>query len=826
MNNWFSRQPNPRRRPSGPAPRRFSFSLLLLLATVGTLLLAQAQLQPPILAQQNLQRQEDQLIRQFSLPKAPTQAPVYRPQPAPVYQPPAPAPAAPQAPTSSTPAPAPASPAKTEPAAPVAASPAGQYVLEFNRSPVIGDRFRLQGVFSEARLGFTRPRNWDLQSVKAIIRYQHSPALLANRSNLTVRINGTSVGSAPLNQRQGQIGQLMVNIPPGIIRDFNEISVVAQQNNAECSNPADPTLWTEVLPDSKLLFGFQPRSVPLDFSRYPYPFFDTLGLDANRITYLLPSTVTDGWLTAATRFQAALGRIAGFRPLDSQVTKSLGGFEWRDRLVIIGTPEEQPALKSLKLPFAIGGNQVLDGSKSPLPEDVGVLMLTTTQNGSTPVLVATGNGPEGVAKAVQFLVQGEKRRLGTGQAMLVNTVDNLPTPDGRKWPAYLPTANSFKLSDLKTVEKQPFQDITVRGASAPPVEFDFRALPDDRFLRGSSMDLVYSYSPQVNPRTSVVEVLLDGVGIGGKRLDSVDGANRLTVNVNLPENLVKPNSKIQVFFRLNPREPGQCGVVTDQQLWGTVHSDTTFKLRRETSVELPDLKLLQFGFPFAAPQDLSATAIVLPDGPSAAEVQTALKLSERLGRLSQADSLKLEAYTTGSLTDPIRKERNLIGVGLRERFPLPEIFKASGFQLGDLFSRQWGQSQIQALPDRGGVIKTVLSPWNGNRVLLALMAQTESGLGQVQDILSRDPWFFRLQGDTALINTTEQNPSPYDPDAYQMEFLQQAPQRRIEDVSLLGKAIRFLQEHWYLLPTGIITLALLLYGIAQLYLKRMAGEGK
>ncbi|MEB3181197.1 MAG: hypothetical protein VKL59_19505, partial [Nostocaceae cyanobacterium] len=40
--------------------------------------------------------------------------------------------------------------------------PAGtkQYVLEFNRSPVVGNRFRLNGIYDEARLGFTRPRNW------------------------------------------------------------------------------------------------------------------------------------------------------------------------------------------------------------------------------------------------------------------------------------------------------------------------------------------------------------------------------------------------------------------------------------------------------------------------------------------------------------------------------------------------------------------------------------------------------------------------------------------------------------------------------------------
>ncbi|MGF1677532.1 MAG: cellulose biosynthesis cyclic di-GMP-binding regulatory protein BcsB, partial [Rivularia sp. (in: cyanobacteria)] len=63
-----------------------------------------------------------------------------------------------------------------------------EYILEFNRSPVVGNRMRLRGVYSEGRLGFTRPRGWNIGTVKALIRFQHSPALYANRSNLTVLV--------------------------------------------------------------------------------------------------------------------------------------------------------------------------------------------------------------------------------------------------------------------------------------------------------------------------------------------------------------------------------------------------------------------------------------------------------------------------------------------------------------------------------------------------------------------------------------------------------------------------------------------------------------
>ncbi|EKQ70483.1 Bacterial cellulose synthase subunit [Leptolyngbyaceae cyanobacterium JSC-12] len=774
----------------------------------------------------SIETQENQLIRQFAPPPSPPPPPVYRPAPAP-----APAPE-PEFVPESTPVPASAPAPAPAPKAPTSSPPEtairgtnSTYVLEFNRSPIVGNSLRLRGTYAEGRLAFTRPRNWNLKTVKAIIRYQHSPALVANRSNLTVRVNGTSVGSVPLNRKNSKIGELAVNIPASLIQNYNELTVVAQQNNVPegCSDPGDATLWTEVLPDSKLVFGFQPKAIPLDFSRYPYPFFDDLGLDAAEVAYLLPKSLNPSWLTAAARFQAGMGRLADFRPMNTQVIKSLSQLRTNQQLVVIGTPQEQPAIKSLKLPYKIANNQWVDGSKSPLPDDVGLVMLTTVQDGRVPVLVITGNGAEGMAKAVQFLLQPGQRQMGTGAAVLVDQVPDVPSPPLRQWARYIPEANNFQLKDLKSPDNKPWQDVTLRGSYAPPMEFDFRALPDDRLQRGSSMTLFYSHSPQVNPRLSTVEVRLDGVPIGGKRLTAEDGTTRDSLNINLPEDLVTSNSKIQVAFNLVPKEIGECGKMTDQQLWGKIHSDTKFDLNRQQSVKLPDLKLLQAGYPFAAPQDLSNTVIALPDSPSNAELLTLLQVSERLGRLSQSESIKLQVYNGGNLPEETRSRANLIGIGTRDRFPFPEIFNRGGFQLDKFFTRRTEQSQIQTLPDAGGVVKQVISPWNGDRVVLALTAQNNSGLDKIRALFKKNALFFQLKNDTVVVNTTDKNPSEYDVDAYSLSFFQEANrQTRIDNASPLSKTSRFLQDNWYLLPTGIVISALVMYGVAQLYLKRVA----
>lgn len=865
-------------KPRRDKPRRQGV-LKWLLRLVGALILVLGIGTTVVFAQSDkgLKQQEDQLIRQIvPLPKAPTQAPVYRPAPAPAPRqeapPPEPAPAprreAPPpepepAPRQEAPPPAPRQEAPPEPApepepaprreAPPARSsepapepeastssddapapiqtktanlPSGQYTLEFNRSPVVGNRFRLRGVYAESRLGFTRPRSWKVQSVKALIRFQHSPALIASRSNLTLRVNGTSIGSVPLNRKASQVGQASFTIPANLIQDYNELILVAQQNNdPKCSNPSDTTLWTEILPDSKLIFGYQAQAIPLNLSRYPYPFFDDLSLDNNRLAYLLPKT-NEAWLTAAPRLQAALGRLADFRPIDTRIVKALNGVKSNERLIIIGTPSDQPALKSLTLPFKIANNQLLDGNKSPLAEDVGVVMLATTQKGSVPVLVITGNGAKGVEKAAQFLVQPDTTKIGTGAAIVVNDLKPIPSPSPRNWPRYLPEKNAFSLQEIKKqANGKPIEDITVRGSGAPPIEIDFRALPDDQFVRGSYMTLNYSYGPQVNPRTSALEVLLDNNFIGGARLNSENGEMRQSLKVDLPANLIKPTSKLQVAFRLNPREPGICGDVTDQQLTGTLHSDTSFNLNRQMSVELPNLELLQSGFPFAAPQDLSMTTLVVPKDPTDTDLLTLLTFSERLGRLSQAESVQLTAYTADVLPAEVRKQNHLVGIGTREKNPFREALESGNFKLSEAFSRQANQANIQALADEQGVIKEVLNNENSERVILALSGQTEQGLEKVQQVIKSDPWFFQLREDTVLVAANDQDAPSYQADAFTLEFLERAPsKRRIENTNPLAQVSRFLQENWFLLPLGMIAIALLLYGIAQLYLKRFSDK--
>lgn len=824
---------------------------------------------------------------------------------------------------------------------PIKAKGAGQYVLEFNRSPLVGSRLQLRGIYDEARLRFTRPRNWTTQDARVLLRFRHSPALYATRSNLTVLVNGTSVGSVPLNFREGEIGDAIYPIPLHLLQDYNEVVVAALQNNSPtCTqDPFDPSLWTEVMPDSKLVFQFKPEPLPLDFKQYPYPFFDELSLEPNRVAYLLPQTIDETWLTAIARFQTSLGRLAQYRPLETRLVRSPQDVRANERLVVIGTPEQYPSLRGLaqeplgKAEVAVtsgerggagavgagdGEQNVLDGNgtagdletvntqaelsgsdglgengvsesdlplepgadpglvaatlagaglgpetpgqgiaspgdpnpglklplnwqsplrderANPLAQETGLLMMgrivqpfTGPGSRAIPVLMMTGNTEAAVTKAVQFLIQGRDRELGIGQTIMVNQVQPLESPDPRQWPRYLPVANQFQLGDLSNYDGQAYGDVTVRGAQAPPVEFDFRALPDDQFLPGNVLRLDYSYGPQINPLTSLMEVRLDGLALKGQRLDDAAGRSRQSLTVPLPETKIRPNSKIQVLFQLDPRERRSCNRATDQQLWGTVHATSQVELKRQNRATLPNLELLQSGYPFAAPQDLSRTTVVLPDTPSPEDLALMLTTVERLGRISRSEGIQLSAYRAKHLPAAVRRQNHLIGIGTQASFPLPEALSTQdGFRLLPGFQRQLGASDIRAFPDVDGMLRTVLSPWNRDRVVLALTAQYPQGLDRLRDVLSRDGLFFQLKQDTVLVSLKPGKPaSSYDPQDYLLEFLARAPEyRQVSATPWLEELKRTLLGNWLVLVPGVLLVALVGYGVATTYLKRYGGQ--
>jgi len=166
-----------------------------------------------------------------------------------------------------------------------------------------------------------------------------------------------------------------------------------------------------------------------------------------------------------------------------------------------------------------------------------------------------------------------------------------------------------------------------------------------------------------------------------------------------------------------------------------------------------------------------------------------------------------------------------VAIGTQKTFPFPEALTTTDFTLRDL-ARQRVKSEIQPSPDNDGVVKEIISPWNKERVLLALTSQTEQGLEQVQSLLRQDPLFFQLKEDTVLVSANSPKPEVSDPNAYSLEFLQREQKRQIDKTPVPNRVFQLVSSSWFLLGPAIVAATLLLYGVVQLYLKRVSSPVK
>jgi hypothetical protein len=123
-------------------------------------------------------------------------------------------------------------------------------------------------------------------------------------------------------------------------------------------------------------------------------------------------------------------------------------------------------------------------------------------------------------------------------------------------------------------------------------------------------------------------------------------------------------------------------------------------------------------------------------------------------------------------------------------------------------------------------VKLMVSPNNGDRAVLAITGQSEQGLTDAAEVFKRDPLFSQLNGDTVLISRNKPNPSPNDPYAYKLDILREEPLQQVQRTGFLSRISIFIQDNWFLLPTGILLISLLLYGISQLYVNRLAKSGE
>jgi len=485
----------------------------------------------------------------------------------------------------------------------------------------------LHGLRGYASVGFKIPRSWTLTADPRLdLYFEHSDALLADQSNLTVLMNGVQLSSVALSSENAREGVLKVDLPRGALKEYNELTFAGTHRKTDaCQDPYDMALWTRVNRFSRFHFTVEEQPVNGELLDYPYPFLDESAFGPVQLTWVIGEQSSDESLTAAANLGFGLGRMADYRGVEMK--RAVTDLALADtHAIIVGTPDEQPVIGQLVDLAEVGKVKGLVGIV-PNPYDP-----------TLAVLVVTGWTGKDVIAAAQALSANPRYQTFAGPTALIDRVPDTRPPKSRQVPRPL-VETSATFADLGLTDE------TVRGYYAPQFRIPLN-LAGDAVVKpsGGVAWLEYGYSAGLDTNLSTMEVRLNGVTLRSVPLDRAAGEAQTYLRVRLPAEMMSPHAFLDVAFHLFPKGYESCEVRTDETHWATLYASSEVSIPRDNYAQMPDLARLSYrGWPFNLEE--GPVELVLADNPSGDEISAMFALSARLGAWSVADEPQLSVTT-------------------------------------------------------------------------------------------------------------------------------------------------------------------------------------
>lgn len=612
----------------------------------------------------------------------------------------------------------------------------------------VHDVILLPTVRSQYQAQFTKPQTWQVSpSSKIYVEFQHSHELLPNRSWLQVIVNDKLVKHIPLTKENATGTKLTLPLPTALLKDFNTLTFRVEQHYTDkCEDPLDKSLWTQVLPATKIVFDYTPVVPTVNLSTYPYPIIDTLTYSPTKVHFALSKSASAPELQAAAYVNTHLAQQAQNHELTSRATFGNTTGSDNEHLVFVGKPGSIPQISAFQSAFgdyALQGNQWVNRRTSQtLSPDQGIILFFQAPGSKEhTVLIVSGNSEQAVFKAAQYLTTRPKISGINGSALAVPDGWSPPSNNTAKVPRYIE-------SQTRSFRELGFGNEEVHKINAPPITYHVPVVGDFRKSGKLWLDLNLSYSPNLNPEYSSLELRMNDVSIGNIPLTNTSGEQNKRVSIPISNELIKTRNNLVAQFHLMPDKYGWCVDNYVDNAWGKIMDDSQLRVDGLVDSRLPDVGLLNNTmYPYSKEDHLQNLQLVMPSNPSAELLDAMLGFTTRLGRATLADTdlrfgLSLDetglpgdknlavfhpASTNWQLPDGARLTWHVSSANLLKLLNIPE---PNGKVSGELFDLGQGANLEQYS--------------QGSRVISVFTSANPSGFETIAQLFNTDKTFEQL----------------------------------------------------------------------------------
>ncbi|MDQ2184692.1 cellulose biosynthesis cyclic di-GMP-binding regulatory protein BcsB [Alcaligenaceae bacterium A4P071] len=600
-------------------------------------------------------------------------------------------------------------------------------------------------------------------AARVSLNYAYSPALLPDLSHINVMVNGEVAHSIPVPKEDaGKSLKTDIDLPVRLITDFNRLNLqLIGHYTMGCEDPLHSSLWANVANDSVLELTVAPLKLQNDLALLPLPFFDRRDVRPLDLPFVMVGQPDSALLEAAGTLSSWFGALASYR--GARFPVSLDALPKAGNAIVL-----------------LAGTATLPGMTLPAAQAPTISLQPNPNDPMGKLLVISGRDAAQVKTAAAALALGTQAL--SGQTATIVKFDALAPRTPYDAPNWVRSDRPVSFGELAAS-----RDLNVAGYRPDIVRVNLRLPPDLFALRdkGVPVDLKYRYTPRPTNDKSTLNINLNRdflQSIPLKSVEQLGGTDSLVgkllsddtlpadKRLQIPLFMLPPRSQMQLHYYYDYLKQGECRDVIIDNVRGAIDPDSTIDISGYSHfMAMPNLAAFdQAGFPFTRLADLSETAVVLPENPTARDYSAYLAL---VGRLGESTGYPATAVTVASANQiDAQRNKDLIVIGSGKNQPLltkwaqymPGNIEGADkrFVMSDLVYRLsgWGSAPVRrdaiTLSSDGSdaILAGFESPLQPGRSVVVVAGNRPEGLDDVVNaLLVSENAEHRIEGSLAII---------------------------------------------------------------------------
>jgi hypothetical protein len=486
----------------------------------------------------------------------------------------------------------------------------------------------------------------------------------------------------------------------------------------------------KVSPQSTLNVIHTDKSHTLDLRNLPRPFYKRDSYLPDLAKVVIPNNASADELQAAYLVMSAFGRMTA-RELDLAIISSeqlIPSVREEAHLIFVGKGSSFPDLSQLSLPVSIAGGNF----NSPLlqPDDGLLQMGISPWNPSKVILFVGGNSDAGVVKAGQALTTGNIQTSSLPTVSFVAQVAPLASQVGEENDSEFIPSLDYTLAELGySVVQAGIGAQAGIGTQWFSYEFD---IPVGQIAEDETyFDLLFSYSSLIDPARSEVSVFVNGSLAGSVKFDE-EKTSFVKTRIDIPPTLIQPGRN-QIDFAAELIPYDVCTTINLNGLWMSIYPESSIHLQlaRFVDEQAHFLELRNYPYPFLITPTMADLTVVLPQDDMESWVSFG-DLIYHLGGRAVGEVISFDVSFSDSLSETDR-QNNMILFGVPMDLALDEELNAAlpaPFEENSNVATLENQTVVYRIESTKslGYLELLPSPWNEDKVVLAVLGTNHEGL--------------------------------------------------------------------------------------------------